>query len=335
MITLVLSNAIMRAGAAAAAKQLPQQPDGCTTLTGWWGGNGILQQGSAISVVKGDVTVGPGSLDGNLATFYFKNMCGEGPSPRCALNATVSADCKALRFTNGAVWHQACADPPGHLSPSPRSPCGAEQVCCPAGKVCARTKCVDRPKFSKIHIAYMTHLDLGFINSTRNVCDTYFDSYFPAAFETAATLRANCSEPKSCPVFKWTEFPWIIQEFLDGGTGCAHTRRTVAQLEAMEEAIAREDIIWHANAVNFLTEMLEEGLWDYSLSMKDRLNQRFNKSHGLLAGKLTDTTGMSKNAIPTLAKHQVKAFHIGYNGVGGLPDVDSTFMWRHNDSGTH
>jgi hypothetical protein len=56
----------------------------------------------------------------------------------------------------------------------------------------------------------------------------------------------------------------------------------------MEAAIARDDIIWHANAVNFLTEVLDEPLWDYSLSMKDVLNKRFNKSHGLLTGKLAD-----------------------------------------------
>ena len=43
---------------------------------------------------------------------------------------------------------------------------------------------------------------------------------------------------------------------------------------------------------------------------------------------------MSKNAIPMLAKHGVKAFHIGYNGVGGLPDVNSTFMWKHQQTGT-
>jgi hypothetical protein len=102
----------------------------------------------------------------------------------------------------------------------------------------------------------------------------------------------------------------------------------------MEAAIKRDDIIWHANAVNFLTEVLDEPLWDYSLHMKDKLNNRFNKSHGILAGKLTDTTGMSKSAIPALAKHGVKAFHIGYNGVGGLPDVDSTFMWHHEATQT-
>lgn len=131
--------------------------------------------------------------------------------------------------------------------------------------------------------------------------------YFPSAFKTAETLRQNCSDPKTCPVFKWTEFPWIVQEFLDGGTGCAHNRRTVLQLEAMEAAIEKEDVIWHANAVvsgptallslallhspctrgvalfnaqcvkltkccsrsqNFLTEVLDEPLWDYSLGMK-------------------------------------------------------------------
>ena len=89
-----------------------------------------------------------------------------------------------------------------------------------------------------------------------------------------------------------------------------------------------------ANAVNFLTEVLDPELWDYSLGMKDKLNKRFNKSHGMLTGKLADTTGMSKNAIPMLAKHGVKAFHIGYNGVGGLPDVNSTFMWKHQQTGT-
>ena len=73
-----------------------------------------------------------------------------------------------------------------------------------------------------------------------------------------------------------------------------------------------------ANAVNFLTEVLDPELWDYSLGMKDKLNKRFNKSHGMLTGKLADTTGMSKNAIPMLAKHGVKAFHIGYNGVGAF-----------------
>ena len=99
-------------------------------------------------------------------------------------------------------------------------------------------------------------------------------------------------------------------------------------------AIEHDDILWQANAVNFLTEILDEPLWEYSLRMKDKLNARYNKSHGLLTGKLTDTTGMSKSAIPALAAHGVTAFHIGYNGVGGVPDIDKTFVWHHEETNT-
>jgi hypothetical protein len=133
---------------------------------------------------------------------FFKNMC-----PSCPLNGTLSADCAVLTFTNGAVWKLQCVDPPGHLSPTIRTPCSAKQTCCAVGQTCARTRCIDTPVLSKIHVVYMTHLDLGFTNSTRNVCDTYFNEYFPAAFATADQLRRNCSDPARCPVFRWTEFP--------------------------------------------------------------------------------------------------------------------------------
>ena len=176
----------------------------------------------------------------------------------------------------------------------------------------------------------MTHLDLGFTNSTRNVCDTYFDTYFPAAAETATKLKQMRSKAE----FSWTEFPWIIQEYLDGAAGCAHRRRTPNEIKLMEEMIANETVIWQANAVNFLTEVLDPDLWDYSLRMKDVLNAKYGKSWGNLAGKLSDTTGMSRAAIPGLAKRGIKGFHIGYNGVGGLPEVIPTFMWKDLKTGT-
>ena len=161
------------------------------------------------------------------------------------LTGTLSADCRTIDFSNGAQWTLACPDPPGRLAPADRA-CGGNHACCATGTVCdTRTQtCGPAPELTKIHVVYMTHLDLGFTNTTRNVCDEYADEYFPAAFATAAALRRNCTDAKTCPTFRWTEFPWIIQEFLDGGTGCAHNRRTVAQLAAMEAAIERDDIIW-------------------------------------------------------------------------------------------
>ena len=166
---------------------------------------------------------------------------------------------------------------------------------------------------TKIHVVYMTHLDLGFTDTTRNVCDKYFDVFFPNAFNTSRTLRAACKDPATCPTFRWTEFPWLIQEYLDARAGCAHRRRTPSEVADMERAIADDDVIWNANALNWLTEVADAELFGYGLAMREVLNARYGKAHGQLLAKLTDTTGMSRSAIPTLAAHGVKPVEILQN----------------------
>lgn len=49
-----------------------------------------------------------------------------------------------------------------------------------------------------------------------------------------------------------------------------------------------QGIVWQANALNMYVELLDEGLWDYSIKMRDRLNKRFNKTHGALAGHMAE-----------------------------------------------
>jgi hypothetical protein len=246
-------------------------PATCASLTGWWflqgkvcspfcqhlGSQGIVQNGTTLTVENGAIGntcgracgVGNGTVSVHSVTMDFEDG---------TLTGALSADCKTLKYSDGTSWMLACADPPGHLSPSARQPCGVAKMCCAEGEICARTKCITKPVLTKIHAVFMTHLDLGFTNSTRNVCDSYFNEFFPAALAVADALRRSCTDPSTCPVFRWTEFPvstllclpalhvfssldssvsgwqWIIQEFLDGGTGCAHTRRTPEQVAAME-----------------------------------------------------------------------------------------------------
>ena len=80
---------------------------------------------------------------------------------------------------------------------------------------------------------------------------------------TAAELRKR----NSTATFRWTEFPWLILEYLDGGAGCAHRERTAVEVAAMEAAIAQDDVIWHATALNFLPELLDEQMWSESLGL--------------------------------------------------------------------
>jgi hypothetical protein len=42
-----------------------------------------------------------------------------------------------------------------------------------------------------------------------------------------------------------TSHPWLIQEFLDGATLCAHTPRNATMIQMMVDAISRDDVRWH------------------------------------------------------------------------------------------
>ena len=188
------------------------------------------------------------------------------------------------------------------------------------------------PEFNitDVLVVHMVHLDVGFTNSTRAVCDAYFDTHFPRAVETANELRRR----KSASRFQWTTFPWLIQEFLDGAAGCASRLRTPEELLVVRQAIERDDIVWQANALNSFFELYDADLLQFSLSMREDLNREFQKTHGQICGKQSDVPGMSIAAVPILAAAGVKAMHIGYNGACKLPEVlPPVFRWRHAPSG--
>ena len=124
-------------------------------ITGWWGPgkNGIVQTGSSVHVTAGDL--GHGTVNGHKVTMYFENMGGT------ALIGALSPDCNALTWNNGVQWKRPCPDPPGHLAPGARE-CG--KTCCQPGHVCDRDGCIIQPVLTKIHVVYMTHLDLGLLS---------------------------------------------------------------------------------------------------------------------------------------------------------------------------
>jgi hypothetical protein len=187
------------------------------------------------------------------------------------------------------------------------------------------------PSVSKVHIVYMTHLDVGFTNTSRNICDLYFDTYFPRAWNTSEVLRKRGGVER----YQWTEFPWLIQEYLDGAAQCGHKQRTPAEVAMMEQAIARDDIIWHGNALNNFLELEDAPLFNFSLQMAKQLNSKYSKTHGTVAGKHTDVPGMSKSAIPILSANGIQGYHIGYNGACKKPEsVPAISRWQHSLSGT-
>ena len=103
----------------------------------------------------------------------------------------------------------------------------------------------------------------------------------------------------------------------------------------MEQAIANDDVIWHANALNNFLELEDAALFNFSLTLATTLNRRFDKAHGTMAGKHMDVPGMSKSAIPLLAATGIRGYHIGFNGAVKKPEsVPPISRWKHGGPGT-
>lgn len=184
------------------------------------------------------------------------------------------------------------------------------------------------PTVTEVHIVSMAHLDLGYTDLARGVCDEYFNSILPANIALAQQLRGSATP------FAYTTHPFLVAEFLDGAAGCAHARPGPAAIEAMREAIAAGDIRWHAQSAMHFMEALSPGAFDAMLGEADRLNAAFNTSWGSQFLKSTDIAGMSRSVVPLLAAAGRRALHIGTNAKCTMAWVPQAFVWAHPESGS-
>lgn len=193
----------------------------------------------------------------------------------------------------------------------------------------------------RVHVISMTHLDIGFTNTARNICDQYFNKDLPNGIKLSKSLRNSNSTYR----FINTEFPWLILESLDNKAQCAHNLTSIENLEIIKQGILDGDLVWQANALNTFWELTDKEFYKIGLNYKNKLNKMFNKYEGILMGKQTDIPGMSKSLIPLLVYNGIKIFHIGYNGACTVPKLPGevkmnnqnkfyAFNWLHTQTNT-
>lgn len=61
----------------------------------------------------------------------------------------------------------------------------------------------------------------------------------------------------------------------------------------LKEAIAADTIVWNADPMLPFWELSDPVLLEFGLSLKEKLNKMFNKTHGRSAMKLADIPGVS------------------------------------------
>lgn len=165
----------------------------------------------------------------------------------------------------------------------------------------------------RILVMFKCHFDAGFVDTQYNVVQKYFKHYFPLAI--AAARAANAGGQRR---YVWTTGSWLLVEYLEQ---CSPSERS-----AMEDAIRRGDIAWHALPFTWQTELMSPSMIEGSLALSRSLDQRFDKK--TTGAKMTDVPGHTRGLIPPLAKNGVDFLEIGVNG-GSMPaKLPPIFLWK-------
>ena len=166
----------------------------------------------------------------------------------------------------------------------------------------------------RVHIVFKTHLDIGFTDLAARTVERYFNHFIPNAVDVAARLRSRGGAER----LVWTTGSWLINSYLQQADDSGRT--------ALEKAIENGDIAWHALPFTTHTELMDQTLVRYALSLSRSLDDRFSKK--TIAAKMTDVPGHTLAVVPYLAEAGIRFLHLGVNGGSPLPDVPRLFRWR-------
>ena len=97
----------------------------------------------------------------------------------------------------------------------------------------------------------------------------------------------------------------------------------------MEDAIRNGDIRWHGLPFTTHTELMDRELFQYGLSLSQKLDERFGMK--TVAAKMTDVPGHTRAMVPELANAGLKFLHLGVNPASSVPDVPPLFRWKAPD----
>lgn len=175
---------------------------------------------------------------------------------------------------------------------------------------------MDTSKIKKVYVVFKTHLDVGFTDLAENVMNKYMNHHIPHSVKLAAEMNTETDKK-----FIWTLGSYMIDYYLN--------HADEESVKALEKSIERGDICWHGLACTSHTELQDEELLEFNLSISDELDKRFNRK--TIAAKMTDVPGHTRALVKHLADHGIRYIHIGVNASSMVPNVPLTFVWKSGD----
>src|ERR1035437_5207117 len=141
------------------------------------------------------------------------------------------------------------------------------------------------PAVKRVLVMFKCHFDAGFVDTQTAVVHKYFAEYFPRAIEIAQAENAGGKRR-----YVWTSGSWLLYEYLE--------QASPAERKAMEQAIARGDIAWHALPFTWSSEILNRSLIEGAIGISQALDARFGVVTS--GAKMTDVPGHTRGLVPPL-----------------------------------
>ncbi|HTF67816.1 MAG TPA: DUF5054 domain-containing protein, partial [Edaphobacter sp.] len=165
----------------------------------------------------------------------------------------------------------------------------------------------------RVLVMFKCHFDVGFTDTQQNVIRLYYDKYYPAAMETASSLRQIGGDR-----YRWTTGSWLLYTYLEQASS--------EQRKRMDQAIAEGDVTWHALPFSWQSEMLDRSMIKGSLGLSSALDARYGRK--TIGAKMTDVPCHTRGLIQPLAEHGVRLLDIGVNPASIGPEVPPAFLWK-------
>jgi hypothetical protein len=237
-------------------------------------------------------------------------------SDKSNLTGTVDVDGSMVTWSNGSKWRRKEHQYLPPLVPTNVSPQDGK------GNWSAPNE-----KIKRVTVVFMTHLDIGYVDTMPNVVNRYFDTQFRDAITTSKYFREEGGEIN----YVWTTHAWLISMYLDCPTGLGFHCPNATELLWFKDALSRGELTWHAGIHNMQPEYMSEQLFRDSVQIVHDLDDAFHRPRKITLSQ-RDVPGMTRGVVPLLKSKGCKAITVGVDGEN--PNVPPIFRWRDVDTNT-
>jgi len=172
---------------------------------------------------------------------------------------------------------------------------------------------------NKVIVVFKTHLDIGFTDLAESVLKKYRELFIPQAVDLA--LKVNIGGKKR---FVWTVGSYLIAYYLSSSDVSKENK------EKLENLLRLGWVRWHGLAFTTHTELMDETLLKFNLSISKDLDARYGQK--TIAAKMTDVPGHSIGILPFLEEAGIEYLHVGVNDASLMPEIPRLFVWRYNST---